>query len=134
MTHTDPMTHTDGTTDWYGPETATFGDRLTGAREASGLSPEDFAHRLGVRLKTVHAWEGDIVDPRANRLTMMAGMLGVSIRWLLTGEGEGIVAPDSPPKKDRAMHTELTLLRTRAAALARDLGRLEKRMLADAGE
>jgi len=74
-------------TDWYGAETATFGDRLAGAREAAGLSQEELATRLGVRLETLIGWEEDAADPRANRLQMLAGMLNVSLMWLLTGEG-----------------------------------------------
>ena len=59
--------------DWFGAETATFGDRLAGAREAAGLSQEELATRLGVRLETLEAWEDDLADPRANRLQMLAG-------------------------------------------------------------
>jgi len=79
--------------DWYGAETATFGDRLEGAREAAGLSQKDLADRLGVRLRTIRQWEEDLSEPRSNKLTMLSGMLNVSIRWLLTGEGEGPSAP-----------------------------------------
>lgn len=128
------MTATE-TTDWYGPDTATFGDRLTGARETAGLSAEEFAHRIGVRRKTVEAWEDDHVDPRANRLTMMAGMLNVSIRWLLTGEGEGLDAPADTRATTAAIRddanaalAELASLRGRVLALAHDLGKAEKRL------
>jgi HTH-type transcriptional regulator, cell division transcriptional repressor len=80
--------------DWYGPETATFGDRVAGAREAAGMSQVELARRLGIKKSTLVGWEDDISEPRANRLSMMAGLLNVSIKWLLTGEGEGPSAPD----------------------------------------
>lgn len=80
--------------DWYSADAATFGDRLAGAREAAGLSAEGLAEKLGVRLETLQSWEEDLADPRANRLQMLAGLLNVSIMWLLTGEGEGL---DGPP-------------------------------------
>ena len=83
-------------TDWYSPETATFGDRIAGAREALGLSQRDLAHRLGVRPETLRGWEDDRTEPRSNRLQMLAGLLNVSIRWLLTGEGEGLEGPAAP--------------------------------------
>ena len=35
--------------DWFSEETATFGDRLAGAREGAGLSQKDLASRVGVR-------------------------------------------------------------------------------------
>jgi len=82
------------TDDWYGPDTATFGDRLAAAREAAGMEPRQLARRLGVRLSTLEGWENDVSEPRANRLSMMAGLLNVSIIWLLTGEGEGVAGPE----------------------------------------
>lgn len=41
---------------WYSADVATFGDRLAGAREAAGLTQEDLAQRLGVRLTTLQNW------------------------------------------------------------------------------
>ena len=79
--------------DWYGADAATFGDRLAGAREAAGMTQSQLARRLGVKKATIAAWENDLSEPRANRLSMMAGMINVSIMWLLTGEGEGMEAP-----------------------------------------
>jgi ribosome-binding protein aMBF1 (putative translation factor) len=67
---------------WYDADTTTFGDRMTGAREAAGLSQAELAKRLGVKVKTIRAWENDRSEPRANRLQMLAGILGVSIMWL----------------------------------------------------
>jgi len=83
----------DTVTDWYGADTATFGDRVAAAREAAGMTQKQLAKRLGVKLPTVRGWEEDLSEPRANKLSMMAGLLNVSIVWLLTGEGEGGVPP-----------------------------------------
>lgn len=80
--------------DWYSNETATFGDRVAAGREAIGLTQSDLARRLGVKLKTVRAWEEDLTEPRANKLQMLSGVLGVSLMWLLNGEGEGLEPPD----------------------------------------
>ncbi len=79
--------------DWFGPESATFGDRVAGAREAAGMSQSQLARRLGVKKTTLSGWEQDMSEPRANKLSMMAGLLNVSIMWLLTGEGDGMTAP-----------------------------------------
>ena len=35
--------------DWYGPETATFGDRLSAAIEKSGMTQKLVAKRLGIK-------------------------------------------------------------------------------------
>lgn len=116
---------------WYAEDVATFGDRLAGAREAAGLSQEDLAKRLGVRLSSIKAWEDDSSEPRANRLQMMAGMLNVSIRWLLTGEGEGLDGPtDARPLGTEAKEAlkELARMRTQMLAMAQEMGQLEKRL------
>jgi len=83
----------DEDTDWYGPDTATFGDRVSGARDAAGMTQSQLARRLGVKKATLVAWEEDLSEPRANKLSMMAGVLNVSLGWLLTGEGEGTAEP-----------------------------------------
>lgn len=115
---------------WFSEESATFGDRLAGAREAVGLGQAEFARRLGVRLKTIEAWENDMSEPRANRLQMMAGLLNVSIRWLLTGEGVG---PDEPEINDATrdindLLLDLRQVRLQHQRLGETLGRLEKRL------
>lgn len=117
--------------DWFGAEVATFGDRLAGAREAAGLSQEDLAQRLGVRLTTLQAWEDDMAEPRGNRLQMLAGLLNVSLTWLLTAEGDGLAAPDEGEGRSpqiRAALAELTRLRNRAAALAQEAQSVENRL------
>jgi transcriptional regulator with XRE-family HTH domain len=81
-------------TDWYAEGTATLGDRITAAREAAGLSPAELARRLGVTARTIAAWEDDQSEPRANRMQMLSGLLGVPLRWLMSGAGPGLAAPD----------------------------------------
>ncbi|AOZ68801.1 transcriptional regulator [Rhodobacter xanthinilyticus] len=120
--------------DWFGADEATFGDRLTGAREAAGLSQEELAQRLGVRLETLASWEDDMADPRANRLQMVAGMLNVSLMWLLTGEGEGLDGP--PEAREEAQDVretvrEIRAIRTVVEELDARLGRLERKLAAE---
>lgn len=116
---------------WFDPEIATFGDRLAGAREAAGLSQPDLARTLGVRLKTLQQWEEDQSEPRANRLQMLAGMLSVSLTWLLTGEGDGLDAPGEGNAAEaplRAVLADLARLKAQAVDLSGDIGRLEGRL------
>ena len=115
---------------WFSEESATFGDRLAGARDAVGLTQEEFARRLGVKLKTVEAWENDMSEPRANRLQMMAGLFNVSIRWLLTGEGVGPEEPeDVEPAQDfNDLLLDLRGVRMQHQRLGETLGKLEKRL------
>lgn len=121
----------DATDGWFSDERATFGDRLAAARDGAGLSQKDLARRLGVKLKTVMAWENDISEPRANRLQMMAGLLNVSLMWLLNGEGEGVDPPGTEPvmtQDARAILLEMRDLRGDIDAAADRLARLEKQM------
>lgn len=114
--------------DWFDPEATTFGDRLAGARDASGMSQKDLARRLGVKLKTLKGWENDLSEPRANKLSMLAGMLNVSLPWLLTGQGDGPDAPSDLTLAPDATHmlTELRDLRAHIVNASERLGRLEK--------
>jgi hypothetical protein len=62
---------------------------------------------------------------------MLAGMLNVSIPWLLTGEGEGIDAPMDAAEDSRelrAVLVELRELRVAQQAISERSGRLEKRL------
>ena len=118
-------------TDWYAPEVATFGDRVAAAREAAGLTQAMLAKRLGVRLATLRAWEDDHSEPRANRLSMLAGVLNVSMMWLMNGEGEGVEPPQDATAGRSDMQEMLADLRTLRAEMNRNaqaMGRLEKRM------
>jgi HTH-type transcriptional regulator, cell division transcriptional repressor len=115
---------------WYSDDHATLGDRLAAARDASGMTQSGLAQRLGVRVKTLRDWENDVSEPRANRLQMLAALLGVSLRWLLTGEGDDVTPPDQegsqPDPKLQATLAELRSLRGEILRMGEKLGRLEK--------
>ena len=119
--------------DWFSEDTSTFGDRLAGAREAAGMTHAQLAKRLGVKLTTMQSWEEDLSEPRANRLTMMAGIIGVSFSWLLNGEGEGVEAPDMGQDLPDGVDELLLELRAIKARIYREterMGIVEKRLRA----
>ncbi len=119
--------------DWYGPETATFGDRVAAAREAAGMTQKQLAKRMGIKTGTLREWEEDLSEPRVNRLMMMAGVLGVSMGWLLTGEGDGVTAPldelEISPDINELL-AEIRDLKGQITGAGDRLGRLEKRLRA----
>jgi transcriptional regulator with XRE-family HTH domain len=125
------------TESYYAEESATFGDRVAAAREAVGLSQGQLARRIGVKTQTVAAWEADRSEPRANRLQMLAGLLNVSMVWLMTGEGEGVAPPGDTAPSDTlsGLLTELRETRMAQIRIGERLARLEKRLraMADAG-
>ncbi len=119
------------TDNWYGPDTATFGDRVAAAREQAGMDQKKLARRLGVKLKTLQDWEYDLSEPRANKLSMMAGLLNVSIAWLLTGQGEGVEDPSDPGTIDPEIADllgEIRDIKVQISQSADRLGRLEKQL------
>jgi transcriptional regulator with XRE-family HTH domain len=119
--------------DWFSEQTATFGDRLAGAREAAGLDQKGLAAKLGVKQAVIAGWENDLKEPRANRLQMVSGILGVSMSWLLTGAGEGPEAPEDLGGVNLDvldLLAELRGLRGEVAQVGEKLARLEKRLRA----
>ena len=117
--------------DWYGPETATFGDRLSAAIEKSGMTQKLVAKRLGIKLVTLKSWEQDISEPRANRLSMLAGLLGVSVMWLLHGEGDGVEHSDKEtqvPSEINDLLFEIRAVQTGLLSSADKLAKLEKQL------
>lgn len=117
--------------DWYGPDMATFGDRVAAAREMAGMTQAELARRLGVRVSTLRKWENDVSEPRANRLSIMAGLLNVSMMWLINGQGEGLDAPleeEVLPSSANDILNELRDLRSDMIARVEQMGRLEKKL------
>ena len=122
---------------WFSDDAATFGDRLAGAREQAGLTQDTLAAKLGVKLTTLTAWENDVKEPRANRLQMLSGMLGVSLSWLMTGRGDGPQGPVGAEPLSREvvdLLAEMRGLRTQIAMSADKLAQLEKRLRASLQE
>lgn len=114
------------------PDSDTMGGRLSRARDSAGLTIAELARRLGVKASTIQAWESDRSQPRANRLAMLAGVLNVSLSWLLHGIG---ASPSDESRSDlvQAVSTNLQRLQrlheetaSIIAQIERDLARAEK--------
>ncbi|KIN71659.1 helix-turn-helix domain-containing protein [Sulfitobacter guttiformis] len=132
---TDPSETIENTahTDWYSPDAATFGDRVAAARAAAGMTQAVLARRLGVRLATLRSWEDDMSEPRANRLAILAGLLNVSMMWLINGEGEGLdgeAAAGVLPADAADLLGEMRSLRVELTQSAKHVAALEKRLRA----
>ncbi|MGB6117003.1 MAG: helix-turn-helix domain-containing protein [Mesorhizobium sp.] len=108
----------------------TFGGRLSRARDAAGLSSRDLASRLSVKIATVDAWERDRSAPSARRITTMAGIMGVSLSWLLEGIGPAPSATDetAPAAADEKLTDLLADLKQLKADVAGVIGRVEQQI------
>lgn len=134
------MTQAAASSGWYSNASATFGDRVAAARDARGYTQAELARKLGVKQRTVEAWEDDLSEPRANKLNMLAGMLNVTLMWLLNGEGEGVSDPsdaiEGAPDISNLL-AEIRQIKGTITQAGEKLGGLEKRLrraLRDAAE
>ncbi|WP_372840913.1 multiprotein-bridging factor 1 family protein [Phaeovulum sp.] len=124
--------------EWFSSDVATMGDRLAAARDTAGLTQKALASRLGIKLSTVQAWEEDRSEPRSNRLQMLAGMLNVSLMWLLTGQGDGLTGPQTGKPNgaaaDNPLLQSLREIRHCVADLDARLSRLEAALTGTEGK
>lgn len=65
-----------------------IGRRIRAAVEAQGLTLKQAAERSGIPYSSLQNWAGGHRDPRPDALINLGSQLGISIDWLLTGEGE----------------------------------------------
>jgi len=124
--------------DYYSDELTTLGERISVARERAGLSQAELAKALAVKSDMLDNWENDAAEPRANRMTMLGGILGVSAGWLLYGIGEGVPAPsdETPPEGITDDHlanrllAELRDAQQMQGAIAKRMERIEDALVA----
>jgi transcriptional regulator with XRE-family HTH domain len=106
----------------------TLGGRITRARDLAGLTLEEAASRIGVTDETLSEWESDRSEPRANKIMTLAGVLGVSPAWLISGAGEAPQSPGISVAVDE-MSGEINRLRELAAQISTCIETLESRLV-----
>lgn len=77
----------------------TINDRITASRQAQKMSKAELARRVGISHASVSKWESGLNQPKGRYLNDLAAALGVTVDWLLTGEGEarGQPTPEAMP-------------------------------------
>lgn len=71
-----------------------IGPRIAVAREHAGFTVSELARQLGVSERTLRRWESGQQVPRANRMVMLAGLLNVTLPWLLEGRESAFMETD----------------------------------------
>jgi transcriptional regulator with XRE-family HTH domain len=79
-----------------------FGERVHQARQALGLSQAEVAAQLGMTQSGYAAWERDAVALRPDQLAQLAGVLRVSVDYLL-GRAGGAARANGPSGKLRRL-------------------------------
>ena len=54
-----------------------FAARLRSLREKTGLTPEEFAEKMGVTVGTIYHWESAYSFPKVEQLQLLANVLGI---------------------------------------------------------
>jgi transcriptional regulator with XRE-family HTH domain len=104
-----------------------IGERLAEARNAVGLSARELADHLGVKASTIARWESGEESPRGQRVSKLAGILGVSLSWILVGRG---VEPSARNHDLTRLRAELRLARDRLDDVVSELAVIDKRLAA----
>ncbi|MFQ3183544.1 MAG: transcriptional regulator with XRE-family HTH domain, partial [Octadecabacter sp.] len=106
-------------------------DRLAAARQAKGLDVDGLSEKLGVDVRTVKIWERDADMPHANRIQMLAGLLNVSMVWLVSGEGNGTSEVADTFERPSGINDalgEISQLKTILLGAVEKLEKLEERL------
>lgn len=99
--------------------TQTFGNRLKDLRVGRGLTRSQLAKAVGVSFTAAINWEEKDREPRIDSLTSLAEVLGVSVRFLMTGK-EGPHPEPTPVGRKRTVN-ELLRQAQKDFAAAMDL-------------
>ena len=102
-----------------------IGIRLREARDAAGLSALELADHLGVKASTIDRWESGERSPRGQRVIKLAGILGVSLSWILVGRG---VEPSGSDSDLVQLRAELRLARDRLDDVVSELAVIDQRL------
>ncbi|MFM5086259.1 LexA family protein [Aeromonas media] len=77
----------------------TINDRISARRRAQKMSQDELAKRIGITRVSISKWESGLNQPKGRYLNDLAAALGVTVDWLLTGDGEarGQPVPEAMP-------------------------------------
>lgn len=78
-----------------------FCERLQGVRKDADITQDDLALMLDVSRNTCWRWESGDGEPSLSQLQRLAEVLGVTVAWLATGEGEA--TPHEKPTYDELL-------------------------------
>lgn len=102
-----------------------LGPRIAVAREHAGFTVSELARQLGINERTLKRWESGQQVPRANRMLMLAGLLNVTLAWLLEGRESAFMESNGGATLE-SMMARVESAKTKLAEAAEMLEELHK--------
>lgn len=118
----------------------TLGENITRLRAARGLSQGTLAEALDVSRQSVSKWETDASVPELDKLMKLAGLFGVTLDELVTGEAPAAAsAPEPEPRvivveRERPRETRKTVSRCSGSRSFRSFFAMESNQSCGVGE
>ena len=115
----------------YHAQDDTLGGRISLARESAMQTIEEAACQLGVTSQIWIDWECDRAAPESYHMPLMTGILGISLPWLVAGQGHGptpFVSVSDADEIRRELHTatvDAVCAQNRVQGLLRQLQQLD---------
>ncbi len=109
--------------------------RLRAVLDQRGLSIKDAADLCGIPYRTLQNYLLDERDPNAKSLVAISTKLGISIDWLLTGDGPMVRGEQDPaptPAQQAPTSSEISPREQAILELFRSLGEDDQREIQDA--
>ncbi len=75
-------------------QNVSIGERITLFREFLGLSRKDFTQKTGISQATISRVESNALEPSDAFLNIIMTQFLANPGWILTGEGEMLIAPE----------------------------------------
>jgi len=82
-----------------------FGERLSQARKARGLSQQELGAKAGLSKRMVSRYEGDFTGPPMETLTRLARALNVTVSYLLGESTQKAIKDDVKPNLRKHINT-----------------------------
>lgn len=102
-----------------------IGLRIIEARAALDDSLDVVAERVGVTTETFEGWESGDLAVRPNHLNRLAGVLGISLSWLIMGRGTEPMVDSTELSR---LRVDLTAARTRLDDVLNELTVIDQRL------
>jgi hypothetical protein len=119
------MNNETATQDCYSEETLTFGDHQMAAPNVVQTAKKQFVQRVGDKLRILYNYKEDLSETRTNWLSILSGIVEVSLRWFRVAERQWFFAPH----EDASIVSDAHAMLLRLGALQTQMKHLNERLV-----